>query len=57
MYISKSFFPSLLLLLPSPSASLHVVSMAGSLQQVGQTVAAGLAANTQWFQAVGTGTW
>ena len=47
-----------LFLLPLPSYTIHIHNlgqMAGAVQQVSQTVAAGLAANTQWFQPSGTG--
>ena len=46
----------LLLLFPFCSSSpIHVAHLAGSVQQVGSTLAAGMAANTQWFQPAGTG--
>ena len=56
MQVFHVLFPILLLLgVPVLSVPLHVHHLGGSLQQVGQTVAAGMATNLQWFQPVGTG--
>merc|ERR1712243_76968 len=51
MQVFQALFPIFLLL----GVPLHVHHLGGSLQQVGQTVAAGMATNLQWFQPVGTG--
>merc|ERR1711936_1471971 len=58
MYHTTHILHLLLLLPVTPLHVLHHVNlnqMAGAAQQVGQTVAAGLAVNTQWFQPSGTG--
>ena len=59
MHLLQVCLPLLLLLLGVPHSAPHryvsLAGMAGSVQQAGQTLAAGLAANTQWFQPVGAG--
>merc|ERR1711909_23331 len=56
MPVIQVILPLLLLAgVPVQSVPLHVHHLGGSLQQVGQTVAAGMATNLQWFQPVGTG--